>query len=132
MADTDFRTPLSRVRGLGSAKEGTEHFVRQRLTAIANLFLISFFVFTVVYLNGATWAQTVTFLSNPLVSIVMLMVLGSAFFHMKLGMQVIIEDYVHGELARAGLLVGNIFFAVAMFVACAFAILRIGFGGLLI
>ena len=130
MADTDFRTPLGRVRGLGSAREGTEHFIRQRVTAIANLFLISFFVFTVVWLNGATWAQTVAYLANPFVSIIMLMVLASAFLHMKLGMQVIIEDYVHDEPVRTLALLANVFFAAGLFVACVFAVLRLGFGAL--
>ena len=123
----DFRTPLSKVRGLGSAKDGTEHFIRQRLTAIANLFLLSFFVYSIAHLNGATWAQTVAYLSSVPVTIVMLLVLGSAFFHMKLGMQVVIEDYVHAEPWRMLLLVANIFFPVALFAVSAFALLRIAF-----
>ena len=123
----DFRTPLSKVRGLGSAKDGTEHFIRQRLTAIANLFLLSFFVYSIAHLNGATWAQTVAYLSSPVVTIVMLLVLGSAFFHMKLGMQVVIEDYLHSEPWRMIALVANIFFPLVLFAACAFAVLRIAF-----
>ena len=123
----DFRTPLSKVRGLGSAKDGTEHFIRQRLTAIANLFLLSFFVYSIAHLNGATWAQTVAYLSHPIVTIVMILVLGSAFFHMKLGMQVVIEDYLHAEPWRMIALVANIFFPLALFAACAYAVLRIAF-----
>ena len=123
----DFRTPLSKVRGLGAAKGGTQHFIRQRMTAISNLFLLSFFVFSIAYLAGATWAQTVAYLSSPVVTIVMLLVLGSAFFHMKLGMQVVIEDYLHAEPWRMIALVANIFFPLALFAACAYAVLRIAF-----
>ena len=125
--DHDFRTPLSRVRGLGSAKEGTDHFTRQRLTAIANLFLISSFVWIVAATNGMEWAQTVAYLSHPFVTIVLLLVIGVALFHMKLGMQVIIEDYLHGAAGKA-LLVANLFFCIALAVACGFAILKLGFG----
>ena len=124
----DYRTPLSKVRGLGPARGGTDHFVRQRITAIANLFLVSFFVFSVISLNGATWAQTVAYLANPFVAITMLLVLASVFYHMKLGMQVVIEDYIHTEPTRTLALLANLFFAIVLFAACAFAVLRIGFG----
>ncbi len=124
----DMRTPLSRVRGLGSAKDGTTHFWHQRLTAIANIPLIGFFLWTLIALNGADHAQTVAYLSHPFVTIVMLMVLGAGIFHMKLGMQVIIEDYVHGAMGKA-LLIANTFFALFMGIACGYAILKLGFGG---
>jgi len=124
----DMRTPLSRVRGLGSAKDGTEHFWRQRLTAIANIPLMLFFIWTIISLNGAGYEQTVAYLSSPFVAIVMLMVIGAGIYHMKLGMQVIIEDYVHGAAGKA-LLVANSFFAIAIGATCAFAILKLGFGG---
>ena len=124
----DMRTPLSRVRGLGSAKDGTEHFWRQRLTAIANIPLILFFLWTVISLNGADHAQVVAYLSSPVVTIIMLMVLGAGIYHMKLGMQVVIEDYVHGGAGKA-LLIANTFFAIAMATACGFAVLKLGFGG---
>lgn len=124
----DMRTPLSRVRGLGSAKDGTEHFWRQRLTAIANVPLIGFFIWVLIVLNGASHADVVACLSKPWVAIIMLMVLGSGIYHMKLGMQVIIEDYVHGGTGKT-LLIANTFFAIAMATACGFAILKLGFGG---
>jgi len=124
----DMRTPLSRVRGLGSAKDGTQHFWHQRLTAMANVPLILFFIWTVVSLNGAGYAQTVAYLSHPFVAIVMLMVLGAGIYHMKLGMQTVIEDYVHGASGKF-LLVLNTFFAIAIAVTCAFAVLKLAFGG---
>lgn len=125
----DFRTPLARVRGLGSAKDGTEHFWRQRLTAIANIPLLLFFVGLVVALNGASYEQVRSTLANPFVALVLLLVLASALYHMKLGMQVIIEDYVHSEPMRTVLVMLNTFFPIVLGVVAAFALLKISFGG---
>ena len=124
----DFRTPLSKVRGLGSAKEGTDHFWRQRLTALANVPLMLFLIWVVMTLAGASHAEAVAFLSRPGVAIIMLLVLGSMLYHMKLGMQVVIEDYVHGASGLV-LTILNTFFAIAMMAACGFAVLKLGFGG---
>ena len=125
---SNLRTPLSTVRGLGSAKEGTDHFWRQRLTSVANVPLIGFFLYVVISLNGASHAETIAYLSKPWVAIGMLMVLLSGLIHMRLGMQVIIEDYVHGEGNKIALLMLNTFFTIAVAVACVFALLKIGFG----
>lgn len=124
-----FRTPLARVRGLGSAKEGTEHFWRQRLTAVANVPLVLFFVGLMVSLNGASYAEVRATLANPFVTLVMLLMLGAALYHMKLGMQVIIEDYVHSEPMRTVLIMLNIFFSLVLGLVSAFALLKISFGG---
>ena len=123
------QTPLGKVRGLGSAREGTGHFWRQRLTAVANVPLILFFVGLLVSLNGAAYSEVRAALANPLVTLVLLLALLSVLYHMRLGMQVIIEDYVHGDLLKVALVMLNIFFALAVGVAAAFALLKLAFGG---
>ncbi|TFF18263.1 succinate dehydrogenase, hydrophobic membrane anchor protein [Jiella endophytica] len=123
---SDFRTPLRRVRGLGPAG-GTEHFWQQRLTAIANVFLITFFVILLLTLMNDSYEGVREAFANPFVGIAMGLVVISATIHMKLGMQVIIEDYVHGG-AKLPLLILNTFFAIAVAAACLFAIVKMSFG----
>lgn len=123
------RTPLGRVRGLGSAKDGTDHFWRQRLTAVSNLFLIGFFVIFMVLYAGAPYAEMIAVLQNPLVAIVCALVVVSVSVHMRLGMQVIIEDYIHAEFQKIALLILNTFFAVLVAGASVFALLKIAFAG---
>jgi succinate dehydrogenase / fumarate reductase membrane anchor subunit len=125
---TEHRTPLARVRGLGSAKTGTVHFWHQRLTAVANVPLTIAFVLIVVALLGRNHAAAQQILASPLVAIVMLLFIGSVTYHMRIGMQVIIEDYVHEETAKLALIMLNTFFAVAVALASAYAIFKLSFG----
>ncbi len=125
----DMRTPLGKVRGLGSAREGTGHFWRQRLTAIANIPLILFFIGFLISINGADYATVRAAFANPFVSLMFALVLFSALYHMRLGMQVIIEDYVHGEGMKLALIMLNTFFAILVGAACAYALIKLAFGG---
>jgi succinate dehydrogenase / fumarate reductase membrane anchor subunit len=127
MAGGNMSTPLARVRGLGAARSGTEHFWRQRLTAVANVPLTIAFVFIVVALLGRNHAAVVQILGSPLIAVIMLLFIMSVTMHMRIGMQVIIEDYVHDEGHKVVLLMANTFFTVAVALASAFAILMLSF-----
>ncbi len=102
-----------RVRGCGTAKSGTEHFWHQRLTAVANIPLTIAAVIIVITLLGRNQAAMAQILGSPAVAIIMLLFIISIAMHMKIGMQVIIEDYVHDESAKLTLLMANTFFCHA-------------------
>lgn len=122
------RTPLKNARALGSAKEGADHFWKQRVTAVANLFLAVALVWIVISMIGLDHAAAKARLASPLVAISMLLLAVSGAIHMRLGMQVIIEDYVHGEASKIVLLMLNTFFAILIGAACVFAVLKLSFG----
>ena len=123
------QTPLNKVRGFGSARSGTEHWWMQRVTAIANLVLVVFFIFLVISLVGESYQDVTATLASPWIAIAMLALILSVTWHMRLGMQVIIEDYVHSEGRKLALLLANTFFCGAVVLTGVFAVLKISFGG---
>ena len=122
------RTPLARVRGRGAARSGTGHFWRQRLTAVANIPLTIAAIIIIITLLGRNQAAAAQILGSPLVAMIMLLFVISVTVHMRIGMQMIIEDYVHDESAKLTLIMANTFFAVAVALASAFGILKLSFG----
>ena len=128
-SNSSMRTSISKVRGLGSARSGTDHFFKQRVTALANVPLAIAFVIILTMLLGVSHATFVATMRNPLVALLLLLFVLSGVFHMKLGMQVIIEDYIHEEGQKIAMLIGNTFFAIAIGAACSFAILKMAFSG---
>jgi succinate dehydrogenase / fumarate reductase membrane anchor subunit len=123
-----YRTPLGRVRGLGSAKEGTEHFWKQRLTAVSNLILVCIAMVLLAKLIGADYATVKRALAKPQNAILLLLLVLSGIIHMRLGMQSIIEDYVHSEGRKVIALMLNSFFSLVVGLTCVFAVLKLSFG----
>lgn len=123
------RTPLGQVRGLGSAKKGTGDFIASRLTAIAMLIPTIALVFVLAALVGRSYAEVLDTLASPLVAILLIAFILLNTVHMRLGMQVIIEDYVHSEMPKFALLAANWLFSWAVGLASVFAVLKIAFGG---
>jgi succinate dehydrogenase / fumarate reductase membrane anchor subunit len=123
-----YRTSLARVRGLGSAKGGTDHFWHQRLTAVANLVLLVFLIFTVIRLAGEPYEVMRAYFASPFVAVLALAFAISATYHMRIGMQVIIEDYVHSEGRKMVLLMLNTFFALAVALTCIVSLIKLSLG----
>ena len=126
---TDLRTPLARARGLGSAREGVTHWWAQRLPAIALIPLVVWFAISLVMLSGADYDIARAWIGSPLVMVLLILTIVIGLHHGQLGLQVVIEDYVHGDGWKLALIVAVRFVAVIFGLAAVVAILRIGFGG---
>ncbi len=127
MPSAEFQTPTKTTRGLGSAKEGTGHYIRQRVTAIALLFLVPWFLFSVIHACKAGFAGASLWVAQPLNAVLLILTFGAAFYHMRLGMQVVIEDYINKTSTRFALLLLNTFAAIAAFAAAALSVMKIWF-----
>ena len=123
------RTDLGKARGLGSAKEGVHHWWAQRLTAVALVPLFLWFVASIAGLAGSDIGPVRAWIGEPVTAILLVLLIVATFHHMQLGMQVVIEDYVHAEgLKIAGIVLVK-FAAIALAVASGFAVLKIAFAG---
>ena len=127
--NSDLRSPLNRARGLGSAKSGVHHFWMQRLTAVALIPLVIWFAVSLVMLSGADYGMARAWLSSPFVTVLLILTICIGLYHGQLGIQVVIEDYVHNEGVKLALIVAVKFIAVFFGLAAIVASMRIGFGG---
>lgn len=128
MSEKSIRTPMSKVRGLGSAKEGAGHFITQRVTAIALIFLVPACIIAILTAAVGDFETAKSFIANPLFAVLLLLFTGTAFYHMRLGMQVVIEDYIGRHSTRLILLMLNTFVSIALAATAAYCIVRVSFG----
>ena len=124
------RAPLAIVRGLGSAKKGTGDFVAQRVTSVALTIFMIAFIWIVVRLNGEPYETVVATLSSPFVALIFIAAILLTVVHMRIGMQVIIEDYIYGEMAKLSLLILNWLFSWGVGLVAIFAVLKLAFGAM--
>jgi succinate dehydrogenase / fumarate reductase membrane anchor subunit len=119
------RTPLGKVRGLGAAKEGAHHFIGQRVSALALLFLVPWFLISLLLAVRGGYESATDFIANPVNAVLILITVGGAIYHMRIGMQVVIEDYIAKTSTKFILLILNTFVCVALFAAAGFAVLSV-------
>ena len=125
------RTPLARAKGLGAAGHGAEHWWLHRMTAVSNIPLIVSFVIIVSAIAFRPWERAVAIVSHPLVALLLILTVVSVTNHMRLGMQTVIEDYVHDKGQKIAAVMANNFYAVIVAVACLYAILKVSLGRIL-
>lgn len=121
------KSPLGRVRGLGSAKSGTHHWWAQRVTAVALVPLTLWVVFALAANAGAGYAEMAAWMASPVNAVLMLLLIAATFHHLQLGIQVVVEDYIHAEGAKIAALLAVKLGCAALAVAAAFAVLKVAF-----
>ena len=121
------RTPLAKVKGHGSAKEGTGHFWSQRLTAIAMVPLVFWLCFSLAALPGMSYVELRDWLSSPVTAVIMILLLIAGFFHARLGLQVIIEDYVGSDATRTVSIIAVTLLSAVIAIIGIFSVLRVAF-----
>jgi succinate dehydrogenase / fumarate reductase membrane anchor subunit len=129
MQGKSLRSALGQVRGLGSAKDGTHHWWGQRVTAIALVPLTVWFVVSVIGLAGAPYAEFKAWAGSPVVAVLLLALVAATFQHMRLGLQVVVEDYVHAEGCKIALLLAVNGGSLLLGALAALSILKLAFGG---
>ena len=125
---SSIRTPLGRVRGLGAAHAGTTDFFRQRITAVALVLLIIPVIAVIMTLLGRNQAAAAQILGSPLIAIIMILFIIASCWHMKIGMQVVLEDYVHDEKLKLASIIANNFFSFGVGIASIYALIKLSSG----
>ena len=119
------RTPLGKVRGLGSAKHGAAHFIAQRVSALALLVLVPWFLVSLIIAVRGGYNGAIEWIAQPFNAVVILLGVGAALYHMRIGMQVVVEDYIARSGTKAVILILNTFVCIVLFAVAAFAVLKI-------
>jgi len=119
------RTPLGKVRGLGSAKHGVGHFITQRVSAVGLIFLVPWFLISLIGAVRGGYDGALAWVADPINAVLTLLAVGTALYHMRLGMQVVVEDYITKHSTKNLLLILNTFICVVLFAAAAYAVLKI-------
>jgi len=125
----NYRTPLARARGLGSAKHGVGHWISERITAAALVPLTLWGVFGAITIAGGDYQTAVAWLAQPINAVLLLLLVAVAFWHMHAGMRVIVEDYIHKTMTKSVLLIANLFVCVLVGALAVFSILKVALGG---
>jgi succinate dehydrogenase / fumarate reductase membrane anchor subunit len=125
MTKQSIRTPLGQVRGLGSARHGAGHFITQRVSAIALLFLVPWFLITLIGAVRGGYDGALIYIADPFNAVLIILTVGAALYHMRLGMQVVVEDYILKNSTKTVLLILNTFICITLFAAAAYAVLKI-------
>ncbi|MEQ9436331.1 succinate dehydrogenase, hydrophobic membrane anchor protein [Hyphomonas sp.] len=128
MAKSQYVTPAKVARGLGSAKSGTRDHIRQRVTAIALAFLVPWFLFSVIHASSAGYESASVWAGKPWNALLLILTAGAAFYHMRIGMQIVIEDYIARTSTRTALLILNSFAVIALFATVALSVLKLWIG----
>jgi succinate dehydrogenase / fumarate reductase membrane anchor subunit len=124
-----FRTPIAKARGLGSAHSGARHWMHQRITAVINLVLLLWFAGSVVSLAGAGYADIIWWVRDPIVTVLLVLLIANLFYHIRLGVQVVIEDYVHKEGTKALSLILLTMVTLVLALLGIVSVLKVSFGG---
>lgn len=119
------RSPLAQVRGLGASRSGTTHYIRQRVSALALIVLVPWFVISGLLAMKGGYPSAAAWLANPINAVLLVLTLGTAFYHMRLGMQTVIEDYISKTSTRQALLILSTFFTIGLSAATALSVLNI-------
>ena len=123
------QSPLGRAKGLGSTGHGLSHWMAQRVTAVTNLILMVWLVWSVVHMGTLDYATFTAWLAQPVNAVLMILAVLSTFYHASLGLQVVYEDYLQCAVLRTVKIYGSKLFFIAAAVACVFSVLKIAFGG---
>lgn len=125
MTDKHILTPMKRAKGIGGSHSGVPHWIHQRITALANLPLVIWLIYSMMKMKGANYVEFTAWLAEPLNAGLMILLILSVFYHATLGLQVVVEDYIHCKCLKLAKLIAMKLFFIALGAACIFSVLKV-------